>query len=542
MKKITFMTFLIALVMIVSNAFAQTPNLMVTEIMYNGPESGIDSTEFVELYNNDTMAINLAGYTFVQGFNYTFPAVTINPNSYIVVAVDSVKFASFFGVPAYEWTSGALNNSGEKIILVNANGDTIDVVDYDDGGVWPSTPDGGGPSLTFCNYSLDNNNGANWSVAINFVDTNAAGDSVWANPGTGCGTTPPPSGDTIPPVVNNVIATTSTTFEIYFSEPVGPSAEDTANYSGVGPLNSALINAAGDMVTLSFALGWVDGTAKTITIANVKDTANNMMPVPQSFTIIYNVTMADLVITEIMYNDLSSSDSLEYFEIYNNGNYTAKLGGYIVTEGVNYTFPANTFLTIGSYLVIAKDSALVNSVFGITGSHQWISGDLKNSGEDIEIQNTYGDILAYVDYDDSSPWPEKADGGGPSIEFCNVNIGNNSPIGWSLANHFVGIFKGDSIFGTPGASCIMVSIEKPELQINDIGMYPNPASDVLFFNNLSSDYEVSIYNVTGSLLEKFNINDSNTSVNIEELNAGLYFVQFVNNNTSITIIKKLIIQ
>ena len=527
--------------MIGSQAFAQVPSLMITEIMYNGPESGTDSTEFVEIYNNDTVAVNLAGYTFVQGFSYTFPAVSIGANSYVVVAYDSVKLFNFFGVTAYEWTSGGLSNGGEDIILVTANGDTVDVVDYDDGGVWPSAADGDGPSLTFCNYSLDNNNGANWSVATSFVGVNAAGDSIWANPGTGCGSIPPPSSDTIPPVANNAMAKSATSVSVYFSEPVGASGEVVANYTGLGTVSNAVRNTNGDMVTLTLATALVDGAANTLTIANVKDTANNTMAAPQSFSIIYNGTTGNLLLTEIMYNDPSSADSLEYFEIYNNGNSTVNLGGYMLTEGVDFVFPANTYLAIGAYLVVAKDSALVNSVFGITGTLQWTDGGLKNSGEDIEIQNSLGDTLIYVDYDDSSPWPVEADGDGYSLEYCDVNGDNNDGSKWSAEALFRAIYLGDSIYGTPGAGCIMISIDNPKSN-SDINMYPNPATDVLFFNNLSLSYDVSIYDVTGSLVQRALIDNSNNSISIKALKPGMYYVQMINSKTFESISKKLIVR
>ena len=541
MKRFTLVSFLIGLCIIGSNAFAQTPNIMITEIMYNGPESGTDSLEFIELYNNDTLAVNLAGYYFMEGVNDTFPAITINPNSYLVVAVDSVKFANFFGVTAYEWTSGGLKNKGEKIILANVNGDTVDMVEYDDGGIWPNSPDGSGPSLTFCNYSLDNNNGANWSAATNFVDTNSVGDSIWANPGAGCGSIPPPSSDTIPPVANNAVAISATSINVYFNEPVDPSGEVVANYTGLGTISSAVRNTNGDMVTLTLSTALVDGAANTLTIANVKDTANNAMSSPQNLSIIYNGSKGNLILTEIMYNDPSSSDSLEYFEVYNNGNSTINLGGYIVTEGVDFIFPANTYLTNGAYLVVAKDSALVNSVFGISGTYQWTSGGLKNSGEDIEIQNSLGDTLVYVDYDDSSPWPVEADGDGYSLEFCDINGDNNDGSKWSAEALFRAIYLGDSIYGTPGAGCIMISIENSKSN-EDIKMYPNPATDVLFFNNLSSDYDVTIYDIRGSLVKRVQINKSDNSISIESLKSGMYFVQFVNTKTAKSISKKLIVR
>jgi len=524
----------------------QTPDLVITEINYNGPESGTDSTEFIEIYNNDTANVNLNGYSFAEGVSYTFPAITLNAGDYIVIAKDSLVMLNFFGVSARQWNSGALSNSGEDIILVTANGDTVDVVDYDDSSPWPtSAVDSGGHSMSFCDLTLDNNMGANWSATTDFVGVNTAGDSIWASPGVGCTIITPPNGDTIAPFVLDAFILNSTSLKVVFSEAVGSSAEDVNNYSGL-TVSSAVRNSTKDTVTLTLSAALINGINNVLTVANVKDTSNNVMLNPQSFNIIYNDVNTKLVITEIMYNDLSSSDSLEYFEIYNNTFNAINIGGFEITEGVHYTFPANTILGSGNYLVIAKDSALVNSVFGITGTHQWESGGLKNSGEDIEIQNTVGDTIAYVDYDDASPWPLKGDGDGPSIEYCDLSTNaeyyNNDGSQWVACNHFVALFNGDSIFGTPGTGCFIISVENPNDNTENISIYPNPVSNVLYFGNVHSTYEVRIFNITGSQVKRFDVNDSHASVDMNALNSGLYFIQFVNTKTMKKTIKKLIVQ
>ncbi len=165
------------------------PQLVITEIMYNPPEGGTDSLEFIELYNNDDIMIDLEGYYFSDGVTFTFPAVTMNPGDYIVVAVDSLVFLDFFGVNAYQWTGG-LSNSGELILLRNNYGMTVDSVLYDDVEPWPTEPDGSGPSLRFCDAGLDNSVADFWGVSIEFAGINGDGDTVWASPGAGCANWP----------------------------------------------------------------------------------------------------------------------------------------------------------------------------------------------------------------------------------------------------------------------------------------------------------------------------------------------------------------
>ncbi|MFA4862751.1 MAG: lamin tail domain-containing protein, partial [Bacteroidales bacterium] len=165
------------------------PQLVITEIMYNPPESGNDTLEFIELFNHDNVSIDLTGYYFSDGVTFTFPAATLNPGEYFLIAVDSVAFQSFYGMMAYQF-GGALSNSGELLLLRNSYGMVVDSVVFDDVSPWPIEPDGTGPSLTFCDPGLDNALGENWSVSIEFVAINPEGDTIFASPAAGCSSWP----------------------------------------------------------------------------------------------------------------------------------------------------------------------------------------------------------------------------------------------------------------------------------------------------------------------------------------------------------------
>ena len=162
------------------------PALVITEIMYNPPESGTDSLEFIEIYNNDSDQVNLQGIYFSDGITGNLPSVILNPDEFIIMAVDSIAMFNTFGVTAYQWTSGALKNSGELIKLKDNPGNTIDFVEYGDSDPWPASPDGNGPSLTFCNPDIDNSLPEYWTASVEFAAVNVAGDSIFATPGEHC--------------------------------------------------------------------------------------------------------------------------------------------------------------------------------------------------------------------------------------------------------------------------------------------------------------------------------------------------------------------
>ncbi len=78
-----------------------------------------------------------------------------------------------------------------------------------------------------------------------------------------------------------------------------------------------------------------------------------------------------LAITEIMYHprNLASSPgkSLEFVEIYNSQPWDEDISGYRISGDVDYTFAASTTIKAGGFLVVARDPALVQTYYGISG-------------------------------------------------------------------------------------------------------------------------------------------------------------------------------
>lgn len=185
MNKVRFISTFIALTLF----FPAKAQLVITEIMYNPPESGTDSLEYIEFFNADTATIDLTGYSFSQGISHTFSSGLIQPAQYFVIAIDSNAHFNVFGqMPDAEWSSGALSNSGEDIVLIDSSGLVIDSVDYDDASPWPSgsgagEPDGGGPSIELLATTLDNNLGSNWVASNNSTTITINGNIVRGSPG-----------------------------------------------------------------------------------------------------------------------------------------------------------------------------------------------------------------------------------------------------------------------------------------------------------------------------------------------------------------------
>lgn len=163
----------------------------------------------------------------------------------------------------------------------------------------------------------------------------------------------------------------------------------------------------------------------------------------------YSITYGQIVISEIMYNDPGTADSLEYIELTNASAQAVDLTGYSFSAGVKYTFPAIT-LGPGQQILVAKDSVYVLAALG-KAARQWKSGDaLNNSGEKITLQDAGGTGVDSVSYSDSNGWPTEADGDGYSLVLCDLLSDNNLPSSWNISTEKTSaVISNKNIYGTP---------------------------------------------------------------------------------------------
>lgn len=103
--------------------------------------------EFIELKNTGQNALSLNGTSFVSGLTYTFGDKSLQSGEIIVLGSNKERFVERYGFEPYDIFTGQLDNSGEKIAMVNAAGDTVFSLIYNDKLPWPEEADGTGYSL-----------------------------------------------------------------------------------------------------------------------------------------------------------------------------------------------------------------------------------------------------------------------------------------------------------------------------------------------------------------------------------------------------------
>ncbi|NMD36816.1 MAG: hypothetical protein GYA73_13100, partial [Planctomycetes bacterium] len=410
-------------------------DVLVSEIHYN-PLGSDDRGEFLELFNRGPTRVDLSGWYFEAGVDFTFPAgAVLDPGRRLVVAGDPAFLAAQGVADVYGPWAGRLDNDGELIILNRADGMQIDLVSYGDGGLWPSLPDGNGPSLELGDPNADNELAEAWhasavvggtpgcengppappsAVRINEIGTapgagwvelfNTGGAPVALGGCTVARANVPGARTVLPETVIADRAVFPLTFEV---------RPGTDRYLLLGPDGATLL----DCIELRLPPGtessgrFPDGDDEVYAFATASLGLPNASPVND-----------DVYISEIMYRPMSIGSppveplGLEYIGIANRGTFAVDLTGWRFTRGVDFTFPEGVVLMPGAELIVASNVEMLQAAHpGLSDViGQW-TGKLRNSAEKIVLRDARGNLINRVRYADDGPWPREADGGDAAL-------------------------------------------------------------------------------------------------------------------------------
>ncbi|MGC6457591.1 MAG: lamin tail domain-containing protein [Akkermansiaceae bacterium] len=127
-----------------------------------------------------------------------------------------------------------------------------------------------------------------------------------------------------------------------------------------------------------------------------------------------------LVINEIHHDADPKTEPAEFVEILNTGPDSIDLGGYYF-EGIDFVFPAKTFLDATEYVVIGE---------GDLYDFRY-DGRLSGDGEEITLRDPAGNIVDRVNYRVEFPWPIIEEG--RSMQLVNATLDNDLGASWRPA-------------------------------------------------------------------------------------------------------------
>ncbi|ASJ08394.1 hypothetical protein A3L11_03770 [Thermococcus siculi] len=150
------------------------------------------------------------------------------------------------------------------------------------------------------------------------------------------------------------------------------------------------------------------------------------------------VASPNVVINEIMYDPPTSMGSdydYEWIELYNPTDADVAIGGWVLKDagGGGYTFPQESIIPAGGYVIVARDATAVKGYYVTDGSFDAtaVYGDatftLNNNGDTITLLDDQGNIVDEVQY--SPSWG--ANGNGKTLERRDPNGSSSDQSSWA---------------------------------------------------------------------------------------------------------------
>src|SRR5207244_2888994 len=107
---------------------------------------------------------------------------------------------------------------------------------------------------------------------------------------------------------------------------------------------------------------------------------------------------------------------------------------------------------------------------------------LSVDGGMVRLRNRLGAVLLQVDYRDSPPWPEAADGTGHSLSLIKPSLGENDPLAWA---------ESDSVGGSPGIAEPLTADPLASVFINEWQNHSDPEDYFELYNHSNQPVDMS---------------------------------------------------
>ena len=205
-----------------------------------------------------------------------------------------------------------------------------------------------------------------------------------------------------------------------------------------------------------FVVGPYDGhlsaLGETIELRNTAGSLVSSYAIPNTAS----TAQSYLRITEINYHPLDpptgsayTQDDFEFIELYNTSStvtvdLTEVHFSRDLTDGTGIDFDFSnsgvSSLAPGQYIVLAKNPTALATRYNLAGVTVVgpYTGVLSNSADTIRLFDAVNETINEISYEDSDPWPGRADGKGFTLEIINPLGNDNDPSNWRSSSEYQG--------------------------------------------------------------------------------------------------------
>ncbi len=432
-------------------------DVVINEIMADpSPPVGLPDWEYLELFNTTDFDIDLSGWKLLIGSTEKlFVDVNIAAHGFLILGHKDASPELIFAGPFYGFSSFALTNSGQQLVLMNPQGAVISAIIYSD--VWYNDPikKDGGWSLEQIDPANACGGKNNWTAstsqqggtpgAVNSVDD--------ANP------------DVTPPFAQRIEIADTATLILHFSESMDSLQMASANLYEVQPGALRPVTAQPffphyQKVILQFATPFSATTIYTLSLTgNISDCAGN--PVDQTKTVQFglpaHVAPQDVVINEVLFNPKDDFvTGVDFVEIYNRSDKIIDLSKMMLATEDKKTgsisnpknISTTSFLFFPQqYLVLTTKPEVVAQQYFTSAPENFLQlpslPSYSNDAGVVVLTTLYFETIDRFAYREKMHYPLLASYDGVSLERIHYDRPASDSTNWHSAAQDVG-------FATPG--------------------------------------------------------------------------------------------
>lgn len=417
----------------------QKGDILLSEMMPDpDPSNGLPNAEFIEIYNTLNQNTKLRNLSISDGSgNYKLPEFTLNANEFVILCAskDSSLFKPYGRTIAANYFP-SLNNSGDKIQLIEAQKTILDSLSYNLNWYYNKLKETGGWSLELVSPKQSCKGQSNWQASIAAIGgTPGKENSNWQI-----------NADTMAPLISSVNVINAAKIKVQLNEK--PSFEKALIQSfqltdnacknvWLNPLNETEI-----IIELQDTLHHLE--AYTLKMDKVYDCSGNALL--QEYTFNYCAQIMpkqnDIIFNEIYYNmdKKGNIPNLPFIELYNRSDYSIQLENMKLSDAISQSSLPSYELKPKQYLLLCKETAVdsfikYGEVLGLANF------PYLNASDQLRLQDSLGYQIHQVNYQQN--WFE------PNAYFyaCTLElIDPNNPCGkaenWQASQ--------DKNGGTPG--------------------------------------------------------------------------------------------
>lgn len=491
----------------------QRNDVQINEILadINPIPNSIPPYEYIELYNRSIFPINLNGWKLSDATStVTLPSITILPDSfYIITSVTGALAFSSYGAAAGISSFPSLNDTGDDLVLRNANGNIISTVLYKSDWYADVVKDDGGWSLE----QIDPNNPCggknNWK---------ASADSRGGTPGK-TNSVNASNPDVIPPVLIRASVIAPDTIEAFFSEPIDSVTMAILSHyvidNGISmPIHANPVEPEYMSVKLSLGSQLSPGIIYTLMASSsIKDCSGNLLGKNTvRFGLAQSVDHYDLVINEILFDP--KEGGVEWIEIYNRSSKIIDLKEMLLCSrdnsgsfsDISPIAPKGFLVFPQDYVVLSTNQTLIKAQYATTNPEGFIDmksfPSLNNDSDAVVLINFSQLVIDEVKYHSHWHLPLLNETKGVSLERINYDSPAQNKNNWHSAAESVGgatpAYKNSQhIYGEPGNEVTVF----PEIFSPDNDGYNDVLAISYSFDTPGMIGNVQIYDSRGRLIK-----------------------------------------